>query len=178
MDTCSPRAFIFNFLQSHVELQECVDERSEEGVQGFKRGRRGRAVNSRAKLGRTSLAVGEIMPPDISVEPVGRIREHVDTVFKELGVGTVKSRTVYNISVLPESSSRGTHPHDFHDGSGAEVVLCHVNLAGESLESGKDTDCAEVVDPHRAHLAFDDCKSPFVDVGRHEWATHSKGEGG
>ena len=133
------------------------------------------------------------MPPDISVERPSvegrlqgliirfdgvRIREHVDTVFKELGVGTVKSRTVYNISVLPESSSRGTHPHDFHDGSGAEVVLCHVNLAGESLESGKDTDCAEVVDPHRAHLAFDDCKSPFVDVGRHEWETHIKGKGG
>ncbi len=56
------------------------------------------------------------MPPNISVEPPaveGRfqqlvigldgvgvgIREDVDTVFKELGVGTAQSRAVYNISV-------------------------------------------------------------------------------
>ena len=63
---------------------------------------------------RSRTGVGEIVPPNISVEPPaveGRfqqlvigldgvgIREDVDTVFKELGVGTVQSRAVYNISV-------------------------------------------------------------------------------
>lgn len=44
----------------------------------------------------------------------------MDDVFEEFVVGGIKDRTVYDVSIPPESCSGDTHPNDFHNGSRVE----------------------------------------------------------
>ena len=89
----------------------------------------------------------------------------MNTVLKEIEVRGVETRTVDNISVLPESCSRDAHPDDLHDGSRSGGSIDSVDLVGAGFKGVDDSDGVQPVGTCQSDgLGFHNCKPLSVYV--------------